>query len=60
MNSTPTKTPTPSQVDNLKRKARDIKKNEGVSHCIALNRCAQDLGYKDWPALMRDFNGGAQ
>jgi len=60
MTSTTATTLTATQVENLKRKARDIKKAEGISHCIALNRCAQGLGYKDWPAVMRAFNGGAK
>lgn len=45
---------TPSQLGQLKRDAKRLAKADGVKHCEALERLAQEAGYRTYAALKAD------
>lgn len=44
---------TTSQVDNLKRAAKKLARQEGIPHSRALDRLANQRGYKNWSLLQK-------
>ena len=40
-------------IEQLKRDAKRLKKQESITHAEALDRIAQQHGFKNWAALMR-------
>lgn len=39
-------------IDWLKRQAKNIKKQEGISHTESLNKIAQLYGFENWKELL--------
>lgn len=46
--------PTGNNIAFLKRQARNIKKQTGISHTNALNLIAKEHGYSDWDTLVKN------
>lgn len=54
-----TNTSTPSSVDGIKRLAKHIKREDGVSHSKALNRAARRAGYENFAHASRQLEKAA-
>jgi hypothetical protein len=56
MNATATERPTPpSTLDGVKRLAKRIKKAEGIQHAHALDKAAQQAGYRNFAHARRQL-----
>jgi len=44
---------TASHVERLKRAAKKLARQEGISHSSALDRLAHELGYRNWSLLQK-------
>lgn len=49
---------TVSAVENMKRRAKKLGKEEGIPHHAALNQVAKDRGFEDWAAVAALVRGG--
>lgn len=47
-----------SALENMKRQAKKLKKEEGIPHHEALNRVAKDNGHASWEELANAAFGG--
>jgi hypothetical protein len=45
-------------VENMKRKAKKIKKERHITHTQALDEQAKEHGFQSWALLMKKFNNG--
>lgn len=45
-------------IESLKRKAKKLKKEQGVSHAKALDTMARSLGFGTWSLLMKNSEDG--
>jgi Glyoxalase superfamily protein len=44
---------TSNEIERLKREAKKLRKQEGTTHSQALDKLAQQKGYKNWSLLMK-------
>lgn len=47
---------TPRTVENMKRQAKKVKKERGITHTQALDELSRAEGFQNWALLMKTIN----